>query len=462
MNTTNDKTRFFIVVLKTLSPEKSCPAAATDRPGTNMSSTWIGHYTERAVKRLQHFVTGAELTPEVVYAMQAMCPYETYALGMSDFCPLFTRNEWDSFEYAQDLRFQGDYGFMSPTGRAQGAGWTQEFVARLKGEKISQPYTFENTTLVENPEAFPLDQRMYLDFGHDNLIISVLAALNFTSFDTKLDPLHRDRTRNFIVSHIAPFAARLFFEVLECSDADGEGNEQYVRAILNDALLPMSSAQSCSGRRSQHDGLCLLDKFIKAIEKQSLPAADYAAACFNAPFATDSTGRDATAAGNQDTTLQGGAGNSTALGAPSDDSAGSSAPLAPNDSDAKIAPPLGSMVNDTATPSTGTGAPTPPMPMPTSGDVQAHLGAAPAPGDNSTSLLPAAPTAGNATSDIGGSGGGSAPPLPVDAGSVPAVPAAGGPAGNSPPQSAPGGSGTGPAATAQQPASLSPAPTLPV
>lgn len=269
----------------TLAAQEACPGTKTDLAGSMLKAEWIKKYLAKAIERLQHHVHGAKLTAEVVFDMQSLCPYETYSLGLSEFCNLFTREEWDGFEYAHDLVFQGDFGYMSKTGRAQGIGWAQELVARMKGGNISTPLTSQNTTWDQNPSTFPLNQSFYADFSHGRQVVSVLTALNYNIFDSNLDPLKPDENRSFIVSHIAPSAARIVFEVLQCDESSvansGDGKRQYVRTFLNDALLPMSHEQGCVGHDSMRDGLCPLDKFIEHFEQVSVPAANYQQACFN-------------------------------------------------------------------------------------------------------------------------------------------------------------------------------------
>jgi hypothetical protein len=95
---------------------------------------WANVYLEGARKRIQKLLKGYDLTIEDTYSMQNMCAYEVrcgsflflasrtgfhcsnlliilawaiqvVALGYSDFCSLFTREEWEGFEYALDLWF---------------------------------------------------------------------------------------------------------------------------------------------------------------------------------------------------------------------------------------------------------------------------------------------------------------------------------------------------------------------
>jgi hypothetical protein len=59
-----------------------------------------------------------------------MCPYEIVSYGYFAFCDPLTFQEWKDFEYSIDLRFDGTYGFASPSSRATGIAWVEEFYAR--------------------------------------------------------------------------------------------------------------------------------------------------------------------------------------------------------------------------------------------------------------------------------------------------------------------------------------------
>lgn len=59
------------------------------------------------------------------------------------------------------------------------------------------------------------------------------------------------------------------------STCDGE---QYLRTLLNDALIPMSSAQGCSTQRE--DGMCKLSEFVAYQQETAYKAANFDVACF--------------------------------------------------------------------------------------------------------------------------------------------------------------------------------------
>lgn len=70
-----------------------------------------------------------------------VCPYETVALGYSEFCGLFTEKEWKGYEYRWDLFWWYSSAFGYKNARAQGRGWVQELVSRLTHSELPQSLT---------------------------------------------------------------------------------------------------------------------------------------------------------------------------------------------------------------------------------------------------------------------------------------------------------------------------------
>lgn len=66
--------------------------------------TYLPKYLEAATKRLQNYApSGFKLNTNDTYAMQSICAYEYAYIGMSDFCSLFTQDEWSGFENTLDM-----------------------------------------------------------------------------------------------------------------------------------------------------------------------------------------------------------------------------------------------------------------------------------------------------------------------------------------------------------------------
>lgn len=293
-----------LTLRQTLADSSNCPNANDEalQFGDQTSSKWIKTYLKGAVNRLSRHLPKMHLTPELVYGMQTLCAHETFTLGESNFCHLFTMKEWEGFEYASDLLQRGNYAFGSPTARAQSLGYLVELLARIEEKAPSNsilPLPLPpslNKTLDDDTSTFPVDQPIHVDFTHQSNILHLLTALNFSFLDAvKLTEDSLVQKRAFYASHIVPFAARLVFEVgkfwplslleglltppsphqvIDCPTS-GKHSQSYIRTLLNDAILPMGSAQGCSlgpassSSSSSHkqsaarkDGLCPLDDFL--------------------------------------------------------------------------------------------------------------------------------------------------------------------------------------------------------
>lgn len=243
--------------------------------GNNLSSEWQKVYLKNPIHRLQKHLKGIKLDEKLVYGMMSICAYETAVMGYSEFCPLFTKKEYEDYEYDIDLQFMGNYGFMNPLGRAQGLGWVVEFMDRITKSKFNGPVTGQNTTLDKNSTYFPVDQRLYADFTHDNVITSVLTALNVSQIADFLPTTKPDPKRRYRSSRVTPFAARLVFEVLDCDNEELDGH--YIRAKINEAVIPLNENQGCEKRE---DGLCKLKDFLSHQKKYAYKDAKFHKACF--------------------------------------------------------------------------------------------------------------------------------------------------------------------------------------
>ncbi|GJE94137.1 histidine-type phosphatase [Phanerochaete sordida] len=260
----------------TLAPYKTCPNAddktKADR-GTWFVRQWADIYLKDAQARLAPQMHGYNLTIEDLYTLQQMCAYETVAIGYSKFCELFTEEEWVGFDYALDLYFWYDSAFGSPVARVQGIGYVQELVARLTHTPIATHNSSTNATLDDSEATFPLGQSLYVDATHEVVVLNILTALNLTNFAAG-GPLpydHIPAERPFKVSHLAPFATNVHFQLLACDSVPGP----QIRIIVNDGVVPLTSVRGCPAEK---DGLCPLDTFVEAM-KEMIATTDWAWGC---------------------------------------------------------------------------------------------------------------------------------------------------------------------------------------
>ncbi|CAD6503852.1 BgTH12-05597 [Blumeria graminis f. sp. triticale] len=274
-----------------LAGSESCHNAKNFRNdgGKNASSVWVGNYLQNATSRFQSMLEGIDWNVTDTFAAQTLCPYETVnhlvAFGYSAFCDLFTYEEWEGFEYAQDLYFAGSSSFQSPTGRAVGLGYVQETIARLQNHTLGYSGSQINVTLDNNTDTFPLDQSLYFDFSHDTNMMSILTSFGFRQFNELLPLDHHPGAHNLTASHLEPFAARLDIEIIKTPFPlsaqriyNESGNETtYVHFLLNQRTLPLGvNFPDCGINRL--DGWCELETFLK-VQEDTMKFVEFEYAC---------------------------------------------------------------------------------------------------------------------------------------------------------------------------------------
>jgi hypothetical protein len=191
-----------------------------------------------------------------------------------------------------DIEFAGISGFLSPSGRAQGIAWVEEFIARVEGhypEASVVKDTGINMTVDANPTTFPLDQKLYFEFTHDANIVSVLTAFGLTQFNDALPATARPAKQQFQSSNIVPFAGRLNIELISAPHkvvtkrsqkgdnyVAGSAPTKYVHFIQNQRTIPLHL--SIKGCEVRDDGWCELSAFLKA-QKDNIVKAQYDFTC---------------------------------------------------------------------------------------------------------------------------------------------------------------------------------------
>ncbi|KZS96658.1 phosphoglycerate mutase-like protein [Sistotremastrum niveocremeum HHB9708] len=265
----------------TLAPYETCPNArdpAKGDRGLSYLKEWAGVYLEDARGRFNSLISGYEFSVEDVYSMQQMCAYETVAIGYSKFCELFTKEEWDGFQYSTDLYFWYSSGPGSPVSRIQGIGYIQELLSRLTNEqgKGWNQWSSLNTSVTGDEVLFPLGRSLYVDATHEVVVMNIITALNLTNFASS-GPLPSDRIvhdRAWVTSRIAPFATNVQFQLLECTRPDVPPTPQ-IRIIINDAPTPLTGIANCP---SQVDGMCPLSTFVES-QKELIGGTSWEWAC---------------------------------------------------------------------------------------------------------------------------------------------------------------------------------------
>lgn len=79
----------------------------------DMFLQYVPLYIANATARMNSYApSGFQFNDNDTYAMQSICAYETAYIGMSDFCGLFTLEEWQGFENTLDIEYY--YGLTPP------------------------------------------------------------------------------------------------------------------------------------------------------------------------------------------------------------------------------------------------------------------------------------------------------------------------------------------------------------
>lgn len=240
-----------------------CPAFEKDKGGDKLQAQFLASFGGPIRDRLNKGMPGANITlDEVVYLMD-LCPFESVARTdgkLSEFCGLFSKEEWRSYDYRASLGKYYSYGPGSPLGPTQGVGFANELLARLTGMPVSDR-TSTNRTLDSSPATFPLDKKLYADFSHDNDMLTVFSALGLYNATKPLPVSGRREPSDlagFAVSWLVPFSSRMYVEKMKCGAAAGQ-NEELVRVLVNDRVIPL---QNCGADKL---GRCELSKFVNSM-----------------------------------------------------------------------------------------------------------------------------------------------------------------------------------------------------
>lgn len=247
----------------TLAGYTNCPNAYLDAfyPGYYAQQDYYAKALAPTVARLNKLVDGIEFSVDDVTAMLSLCGFESVALGFSAFCSVFTRREFEVWQWGNDIEFYGDYFMGNPTAAAQGLGYVQELLARLTHEPLTKFNSATNATLDGNNITFPLNQSIYADATHEIGILNVLATLNLTSIQpTALNGTHPESDgHTFQTSKVVPMASFFTVQVMECSTSVPT---KQIRFILNDAVVPQTY-DGCDPK--DENGLCAVETVVKAL-----------------------------------------------------------------------------------------------------------------------------------------------------------------------------------------------------
>nr|POE77452.1 3-phytase a [Quercus suber] len=228
---------------------------------SSAQATWANIFVPPIQARLNANLPGANLSiTETIYMMD-LCPFNTVASDngtISDFCHLFTDDEFHQYGYYESLNKYYGYSFGNPLGPTQGVGFANELIARMTAQPV-QDHSSVNHTLDDDRATFPLNRTLYADFSHDNDMTAIFSALGLYNSSAALLPnttvVEAPQAGGYSAAWTVPFAARAYFEKMRCFGFE----EELVRVIVNDRVQPL---KQCGGDLL---GRCTLSAWVDSL-----------------------------------------------------------------------------------------------------------------------------------------------------------------------------------------------------
>ncbi|KAH3680304.1 hypothetical protein WICMUC_000371 [Wickerhamomyces mucosus] len=211
-------------------------------------------YLDQAAIRLNYQSPGFNLTGSDVSSLLSYCGFELNVRGFSPVCEIFTQDELINFAYSKSLAYY----------YSNGPGYSE-----ITGP-MGYIYANNTYTLMEQGKSYPYN--LTFSFSHDGDIEYFLTALGLFDGHYDVTPDYVDLQHPWKVSELVPMGARLIHERLQCTDYSTNKTEDYVRILLNDAVIPIPDCQDGPGFS------CPLDGYKEVIDS-NLGNTTYVEAC---------------------------------------------------------------------------------------------------------------------------------------------------------------------------------------
>jgi len=196
-----------------LTPVTSC-SKFDKKLHKNTIKEFSDSFLNSTADRLNKQSPGINLTADQVETLMYYCGYDLDVDGSNKICEIFTTSELSSYAYKKDVEYYYEKGPGNNMSAIIGSVYVNAVIDLLKDH----------------------DRNLTLSFAHDSDLFYIISALGI--YDGDLPVKYQDFNHLWQVSNIAPMAARLVIERLTCEQEDDE-SEDYVRLILNDAVIPI-------------------------------------------------------------------------------------------------------------------------------------------------------------------------------------------------------------------------------
>ncbi|KKY16090.1 putative histidine acid [Phaeomoniella chlamydospora] len=211
-----------------LAPSDLCPDYVDDS-GVNETTIWNALYQPAIVKRLQNYIKSGSLnlTTTDIATMQYLCGFETSIRGtISPFSNVFTAQEFQAYEYTQDLRYYYGNGPGSATGKYMMFPFLLSLTDLLA---TYSPTATSNTTTTKI-------QPLTISFLNDGQISQLASQLGIFDSEPALPSTWMPQTRKYITSHFISMRGTITFERLSCPSSSSPSSSKFLRIRLNDAI----------------------------------------------------------------------------------------------------------------------------------------------------------------------------------------------------------------------------------
>jgi hypothetical protein len=230
--------------------------------GNDAQTKWTDVFILPIQDRLNRDLPGAKFSGKDVIYFMDLCPFGTVASktgAISPFCALFSKTEWQQYDYYETLGKWYGCSSGNPLGPTNGVGFVNELIARMTNSPVKDS-TSTNRTLDSNPQTFPVDKKhtLFADFSHDNDMSAMFGALGLYNTTAPLSNTSIEttqRTKGYSAAWTVSFASRAYFEKLQCKGEE----EELVRILVNDRVVPLSN---CGADKN---GMCKLSAFVDSL-----------------------------------------------------------------------------------------------------------------------------------------------------------------------------------------------------
>ncbi|KAI5966883.1 uncharacterized protein KGF55_000292 [Candida pseudojiufengensis] len=202
--------------VNTLTPKHACPkynSSANDKLVDKYDTT----YLKTIAARLNKPNPGLNLSSKEVPSLFKWCAYEINVRGSSQFCDLFSNEEFIKYSYSQDLSKFYSNSMGNELTRVMGAPLLNASLELLKDDTNSN--------------------KIWLSFSHDTDLELYHSALGLVLPKNNLTTDYIPFPNPYVHASIVPQGARIYTEKYQC------GGDSYVRYIINDAVVPI---QTCA------------------------------------------------------------------------------------------------------------------------------------------------------------------------------------------------------------------------